>query len=67
MFYCIRWFLNLFHSTTRRKEKCTCGQEKEWCKSYMYINSNGSFGRENLFQCGKTIKTINEIRKQYNR
>lgn len=61
----IKSILNFLFGRTIRKEKCTCGQEKEWCKSYMYINSNGSFGRENLFQCGKTIKTIYEIRKQF--
>lgn len=67
MSYYIRWFLNLFHSTTKIKEKCTCGQEEKWCKSYIYIENNGSFGRENLFKCGKTIKAYEEIRKQYNR
>lgn len=67
MSYCIKWFLDLFHSTTKRKEKCTCGQEEKWCKSYMYITSNGSFGRENLFQCGKFIKSMYENKKQHNR
>lgn len=59
----IKSILNFFFGRTEVKEKCTCGQEEKWCNSYIYIENNGSFGRENLFKCGK----INENRKQYNR
>lgn len=44
-----------------KKEKCTCGQEEKWCKSYLYSGGSVLLGRKNMFMCGKFKKHIIEL------
>ena len=43
------------------KEKCTCGQEEKWCKSYLYSGGSTLLGRADRWKCGKFVKQFKEL------
>jgi hypothetical protein len=47
--------------TTIIKQKCTCGQEKKWCASYLYSGGSVLIGRKNRFACKKERDALIEL------
>jgi len=46
---------------TIMKEKCTCGQEEKWCKSYLYSGGVTLLGRKNRWLCKKNVDSFKEL------
>ena len=47
----------------KRKKKCNCGQEEEYCINYFYTTSEGGFGQKNFLRCPKNQKMIQDLNK----
>lgn len=43
------------------REKCTCGQEKKWCKSYLYSSNSTLLGRKDRWLCKKNVDGFKEF------
>ena len=43
------------------KEKCTCGQEKKWCASYLYSGGSTLLGRKDRWLCKKNRDSFKEM------
>lgn len=43
------------------KERCTCGQEEKWCKSYLYTGGNVLLGRADRWKCKKNRDDFKEL------
>ena len=43
------------------KEKCTCGQEKKWCKSYLYTGGGTLLGRKDRWKCKKVVDSFKKM------
>ena len=43
------------------KERCTCGQEKKWCKSYLYTGGGVLFGRADRWECKKSRDSFKKL------
>ena len=51
------------YRTTIMKQRCTCGQEKKWCASYLYSGGSVLLGRKNRFACKKERDALIELSK----
>lgn len=45
----------------KMKEKCTCGKEKKWCRSYLYSGGSTLLGRKRKWECGKFLEQYKQM------